>query len=486
MKSILIAEDEKLIRQGLKAMVRRSGVPVEIILECRDGKEAFEIIQNQHVDVLFTDIQMPHMTGIELVHAIQELNDRPVVVAISGYDDFDYAVEMLRNGAKEYILKPVKRDKLTEVLQNLEEELNEKAHQKNMEQGFGKSQLRHLLTNDVTDEEKTLILEKNESEFFKNGYQLCVAESFHPDQPSSCAWLIDHLDPFNVSIISAEKTEEYVRETLPDKNAGISPVYNSLADIRDAYISAIRARKAAFYLNKGNITKIPNDRIPEQIRKDCLATLTEEEWMKRVHLLGTNKSDEINKQWDKLIYEMKKLHIYPDEFEKGVYFFLEKMQEVYSKFLTDQQKEEIAECKNIYTFSCFDDYAVRLRKLIMEVNNAIAGEEGALGSREKIRRAIEYMNAHYSEDLNMAIISNYVSMNYTLFSVEFKNYTGTKFNTFLKTIRIEKAKKLLEETDYRIIEISSMVGFESEKHFMRTFKEMCGVSPGEYRKIKNN
>lgn len=72
MKTILIAEDEKFIRKGLVTMVRRSGVPVETVLEARDGKEALELLRQNQVDLLITDIRMPKMDGIELVSRLGE------------------------------------------------------------------------------------------------------------------------------------------------------------------------------------------------------------------------------------------------------------------------------------------------------------------------------------------------------------------------------------------------------------------------------
>lgn len=109
MKTILIAEDEKFIRKGLVTMVRRSGVPVETILEARDGEEALELLRQNQVDLLITDIRMPKMDGIKLVSQLGELDHQPMVLVISGYDDFSYAVEMLRNGVFDYLLKPVER-----------------------------------------------------------------------------------------------------------------------------------------------------------------------------------------------------------------------------------------------------------------------------------------------------------------------------------------------------------------------------------------
>ena len=82
----------------------------------------------------------------------------------------------------------------------------------------------------------------------------------------------------------------------------------------------------------------------------------------------------------------------------------------------------------------------------------------------------------------MAVVSNHISMNYSLFSCTFQQYTGSNFVNYLKELRIAKAKQLLADTDMKIIEISQTIGYENEKHFMKIFKAECGVSPSEYRK----
>lgn len=122
MKTILIAEDEKLIRKGLVTMVQRASVPIDVILEARDGEEALSVLKQNDVDLLITDIRMPKMNGIELVSHISELKHRPLVLVISGHDDFSYAVEMLRMGIFDYLLKPIERERFYSVLEKLEEQ----------------------------------------------------------------------------------------------------------------------------------------------------------------------------------------------------------------------------------------------------------------------------------------------------------------------------------------------------------------------------
>lgn len=145
MNTILIAEDEKFIRKGLVTMVRRSGVPVETILEARDGEEALDLLRHNQADLLITDIRMPKMDGIELVSRLGGLDHQPMVLVISGYDDFSYAVEMLRSGAFDYLLKPVERERLFDALEKLEGQYRQKQAQR-AEQGqrFLRA-LRHLM-----------------------------------------------------------------------------------------------------------------------------------------------------------------------------------------------------------------------------------------------------------------------------------------------------------------------------------------------------
>ena len=118
MNTLLVVEDEKLIRQGIVAMIRRSSVPVEEILECRNGEEALEILGKQRVDVMFTDIRMPKMDGLTLVNKMEELSQKPVVIVLSGYDEFSYAVEMMKHGVRDYILKPIKRETIDDECRN--------------------------------------------------------------------------------------------------------------------------------------------------------------------------------------------------------------------------------------------------------------------------------------------------------------------------------------------------------------------------------
>ena len=116
------------------------------------------------------------------------------------------------------------------------------------------------------------------------------------------------------------------------------------------------------------------------------------------------------------------------------------------------------------------------------INQKMNHEYDDYRSRLKIGQAVSYIGQNYNRDINMAMVSNEISMNYSAFSLTFKEVTGQNFVNYLREIRMQKAKQLLDETDKKVLEISTLVGYEDEKHFMKSFKSMYGVTPSEYRK----
>ena len=123
---VLVVEDEKLIRQGIKTMIQKSSIQIEEVLECRNGEEALDVLSKESIDILFTDIKMPKMDGLQLIQNIYDKPNKPEIVIISGYDDFTYAVEALRWGAGEYVLKPVHREDIAKILIKLEKIVEQK------------------------------------------------------------------------------------------------------------------------------------------------------------------------------------------------------------------------------------------------------------------------------------------------------------------------------------------------------------------------
>lgn len=484
MKTVLIVEDEKLIRKGIKAMVQRSGVPVEVIIECSNGEAALEILKEQQVDVMFTDIRMPKMDGIELVTQMNTLPNPPLAVAISGFDDFSYAVEMLRNGVREYMLKPVEREKLTEILKKLDKEIENRKTLHQTEKKVGYQQLKFVFSSSSMTKEEMELLEQKYSELlFAKPYVVCVTgKEFVPQESESVIFLED-VEGSNVLIAEADNFEEFLRNELEGSNAGISTVCNGVKEILRAYKEANSMRKRAFCIEKElQFGKEEQNQVPQGLCIQAQKLLGDKSCMQRIQLIGTDKTEELTLQWNKLFEETRREHISPEEFKRVVHLFLEEVGGIYRNALTEEDVQVINECKGMFKHTGISQYEDALMGMILNVHNRINHQIDANRNRQKMKMAVDYIQENYNKDLNMAVVSNYISMNYSLFSFSFKQYTGNNFVNYLKEIRIAKAKELLKDTDIKVIEISRMVGYDNEKNFMKIFKMECGVSPSEYRK----
>ena len=95
--------------------------------------------------------------------------------------------------------------------------------------------------------------------------------------------------------------------------------------------------------------------------------------------------------------------------------------------------------------------------------------------------AKKYVRQNYKKNIDMAVVTNIVSMNYSYFSKLFKAQTGMTFSEYVTSVRMEEAKKMLDNPVNKIYEISESVGYENSKYFSKVFKVYFGLSPEQYR-----
>ena len=120
---VLIVDDERIEREGLKYLLSMKEGEREIY-EASNGKQALQIIRTEDIQLLLTDIKMPHMDGLELARRAKEEKPGLQIIIFSGYNDFTFAQEAIRYGVTEYILKPVDPDNFHSVIEKVEKEIS--------------------------------------------------------------------------------------------------------------------------------------------------------------------------------------------------------------------------------------------------------------------------------------------------------------------------------------------------------------------------
>lgn len=132
MTNVLIVDDEKIEREGLKYLLSREEGE-RTVFEAANGKQALQVLRSEDIQLLLTDIKMPHMTGLELSKKAKEENPNLQIIIFSGFSDFTFAQEAIRYGVTEYILKPVNPDDFHKVLERAESEISKRRKKESRE-----------------------------------------------------------------------------------------------------------------------------------------------------------------------------------------------------------------------------------------------------------------------------------------------------------------------------------------------------------------
>ena len=475
MITVLIADDEKLIRAGIKKILT-DGLAEEInFLEAKNGSEAYELCQNSHPDVMITDIRMPGMDGVKLMRQVSALKPKPAIIVLSGYDDFTYAKAAIENGAIAYILKPVDAEELLHSIEKALGEVKNDAQKKNEEK------LRSFIREGHLSED----IASDAAQFAKNG-MYCV---------SMCSPLCNRYDADFLTGIShyvLEQKKEYMmilvaedsleriasHPSLTDSVMGISLRSNNISELRHIRQEASIALLQSFFApDRHGVFRFPEEHtVPDFTEIDTnydkvianLDLINEEEVRKAVKKFLDFESLEEENHAECLYYAYNKIinglfKRYPKFNPADTYLYL--------KGLMIENLIQAATLKEWKTYVL--DYVLYLLELLRNQQ----------GRPAYITNAITYIHQHFKEDITMATVANYVSMNYTWFSEKFKEQMGVNFNDYLKRYRMEQAKHLLEKGTYKVYEVAEKTGFKDVKHFMKSFREMNGMSAGEWAKL---
>lgn len=127
MKRVMIVDDEMPVRKLLQATIDWESLGLEVVGEAASGIEAINIIDDVNPDIVFVDICMPFMNGIEFTKMATARYPDLFVIVLTGFDDFEYARQCVSLPVVEYMLKPIVRSEVEKVLKRVVDELNKRA-----------------------------------------------------------------------------------------------------------------------------------------------------------------------------------------------------------------------------------------------------------------------------------------------------------------------------------------------------------------------
>lgn len=527
---IMLVDDEAQVRQSIAEKIDWETAGFELVGEAENGRDALEKIEYMAPDVVFTDISMPYMDGLELAQQLQRFYPSVKVVLFSGFDEFEYAKQAIALNVAEYILKPINKEELLKVLARLHKSLCDEVQKRRNVQSLRESFEKNLpiLRGKLLDD----LLHGR----VKGAAAFAKMREYHLDLNSENGWAVFRTDietpkkqditlhgeteliPISVKQLTDEKlaklcrfadfqfaeglccivalNEKFGMQQLADflddicKTAqkqlgleitiGLGCICERLDEIPRAYVESkaalgyreITGKGKVIYIKEVEPVKTPAADFENAVG-DALFDAVK---------FGTEQqlAEQINKITD--ILKSKAMH--RNQYQIWVMQIFCGLQKLCAKSnipddtvfgVSGDYFEMLGEIKNIDDFERWLSACAHKLRCILnsQRQNAAAGI---------VQQAKDYIDANYGDsEISLEDICARLHVSTTYFSALFKKETGSSYVSYLTETRMRHAVELLKTTDDKTYVIAEKVGYAEPNYFGYVFKKQFGMSPAKYR-----
>ncbi|MCA1059745.1 response regulator [Rossellomorea aquimaris] len=518
MKAIII-DDEKHVREGLLLLAEWDKHGITTIMEAEDGDEAIELITKHRPEIIFTDMRMPKRDGITLLKWLHASDLTSKTIVVSGYDDFEYMRNAIQYKSFDYILKPIEPDVLNETLDKAVMEWNEQARSR-------KSQVEE---NRVMNEVKPIYWDRIFS-------SLCANESMTDE-------MVEKVEKeFGVSLPNLQKTVALLpikpivmKSFQGDRDLAFFTLINICNELLRKQNDGVCFRNS----NKEEelVVLFWNDKHVTYLLEEIYSLIYQYSKVLAVIALG-EKSKKVNAAYQSALevyskstlIEQKKIVTHKDVKQGPLLHLLDHSNELKWAIRSGSEEHVQSQLNEIFSLlerkhtlsieqlQVWDDQFKQLRNNWLEEYETRRKEPFYLGSdywnedgsfsyrkykdekskefidliqtltqakyqkeKNNMQHIAEYLQQHYQEDINLQDIADRFYLSREYISRKFKQDYGATITDYITNIRMEKAKKLLENPYLKIYEVAYGVGYGNEKYFSKVFKKHAGVTPNEYR-----
>jgi two-component system, response regulator YesN len=521
MYRLLIVEDEKWEREGLRDFIDWESMGIELAGAARDGEEGLKLAEEIKPDIVIADIRMPRMDGLRMSKLLRERLSRVKIIILSGYDDFLYAKQAIGLHASAYILKPVEKAGLEEALRAASASLDREGARDlelgALERRWGEyvlSRKDHALFDSLEGGDDSAAGAEELCATENAGARAVAFAAFYRrrspgEDPLPCSLEADRgvreeigkmIRRRGARVSFGERFYEAVllmeaRGGKPDFEAElrsiadeiqaelglstISSLGDAVAGDGDLFLSYAQARAASSYrfaCGCGEVLAFSalsgggrDGR--EDVRALILAANEAIEQAKGCGIAGREACREL-----------------VDDFLSGLarHRCVGKMLVEY--FILEAGRASGAALDaDLGSLHSLDETRRRLYSAVDAVAERTAGGEEGQGSREgEIVRLVQgIVEKRYAEELDLALLSEEVRMSPYYLGSLFKKRTGKNFSRYLAEYRLEAAREMLKERDLKLDELSDAIGIHNPSYLCALFKKRFGVTPSEYRRIES-
>jgi len=534
MYKVFLVEDENVVREGIRKNILWEEYGFQYTGDAPDGELALPMIRKIQPDLLITDIKMPFMDGLSLIRIVKKEFPRTKIVIISGYDDFSYAQQAIHMGVEQYLLKPIIKEKLTEMLVEMREKIQEERQMQEYIESFKREAqeyenfarrrfLEQIVTGslsvpeiyetannlniDIVSPYYNIVLFSLSSSEYDGSVPESYTESLAAVQNSITRYLTDNPDliffRWNITTytVLVKGTESNIKENTHKCMENISnrcamagrdirwhiacgtPV-SRLSAIPNCFSEANRILSYRYLCPDEHVLSeesILNLRNSNHSHAGIDKMEIDREHIMKFLSSGTEK--EIDNFIDQLLQnageEFISYSVFSKYFAMTVYFAAIKYLDSICCNSESLWLPEFRPDEDTSTIEGARKYVYRIIRQAIELRD----RESIKQQRDILRRAVDFIDRNFWDvSVSLDRVAKEVNISPNYLSAIFSQEMGQTLTEYLTSKRIEEAKRMLRQTDKLLSEIAYAVGYKDSRYFSFVFKKITGRTPSEYRK----
>lgn len=496
MFDVLIAEDSKPILRNIKALLHSSSLPIRVVATAANGEEALEALSSHAIDILITDIRMPRMDGLTLISQTKITHPKLKVVLISGYNDFEYTRKAINLQVSDYLLKPIERNQLIEVMERVTSQLKEEQHTEVavFEGIIDPALSRQMKLNPDFFVESKLVLVVHKQLFTSDSnrwnsafLQAQITQAF----PNQTLWVFPTNEPNQMLILTSA--------SLIDEQPSILPL---LEKIRLIFLSHGLPVSIAGSFRPSELQKIP------ELYKKISQLFSDQLSLSRPVLLDINNSlhvmknplDEIERlgiSYGFMIQQLQKdrfmlkLTEQLKNWQLGdiriiqLRRFVSMLSDTFATSFSTENEfrkwELLEQVQQLFEQASYEAFCAELL-LLMNACFSLLQSQNKKNGQALFQQIDDFLKTNLYSQITMTDLSANFHISPSYISRIVKRFSQNTFVHHYLELKINEARKLIETNDdIKIKEISDALCFHDQHYFSKVFKEYTGCSPSEYK-----
>jgi len=537
---LLIVDDEAHVVDRLATTIGWKKIGITQVYRAYSGQEALDVLQQVSIDVVITDIQMPGMSGLDLIAEIRRKWNRTKCVLLSGYSDFNYAKEAIHNQVEDYLLKPVTENELLETVSRLlnklagewEQVISVRKLTKTLNDNMPllkgnllnellqghiwneqtiKERMQTLSLPDLYGKSCSLMLVRLEEPFVEYDFRSLslieyaignMAEELFGDRFH--LWHTKDAHDYLIFMVAGKEGEEkderrdaeatsllfertasqlqtvvksYLKGHISVLVSGAGTFPGSVPSLYDSCVSAARKRVGS---EQDLFVRATGELVDVEV--ESLRSLYEPPTL--IHLLEAGRWDGMKEKLERIFDELQEKWSQSQEHLLEVYFSISSA----FSYIAHKNGQPLSELIGDDYGKLVDGIPFRsihqLREWSMRILQRLTEDmdREIKDNRSMMIRAIhKFIDEHLGQDVTLQSIADHVHMHPVYISKIYKLETGGNISDYIQQLRMEKAVYLLTNSQEKTYEIAAKLGYQRPHSFNFAFKKHYGVTPQEYR-----